>query len=234
MVRKFLRLQSTRWGGRSSFINEAQIVWEGENYFVVRSGVKSDGRRYTWLADKVGVLLDADSPALMQIAAEWHESHTERASNPEVLHNSYIHDEEAEFTGRWCKSVKKRVIAYAKIKDSTYHEDVEAGIVQWEKDRAAERAYEKAERIYYARMLKVARKFTKVPRYHQPYRTSAVLNTGVFIEYSRQSSESASVEGAARGYEGAFYVRLHDLGVGLTLETFESTLEFLSKLETVE
>lgn len=193
MVRKFLRMNQTQDGrysyGRSSFISDAQIIWEGTNYFVVRSGVHTRGCRFTWLADKVGVLCDADSPALMQIAAEWHESHTERANSPEVLHNSFIDDEGSVFTGRWCKTVKRKVVRYARRKDKTYDDDVDAGVEAWDIKKAEEKAHELARRIFVARLLRLARSLGKVQHYRGCASINVKLENGVRVAFRQDEDE---------------------------------------------
>lgn len=226
MVRKFLRLnRGQHWGGRRSFIGDAEIVWEGTNYFVVRSGVRHDGCRYTWLADKVGVMCDEDSPALMKIAAEWHEAHEERVKNPETLHCSFIDDTEARFSGRWCKSLKQRVIAYAKVKDTTYHEDMEQSIVDWEIAKAEELAHEKAGRIISARIIKGIRKYSNAPRRVRrswdSHRAWGNLANGAYVEVYRCTDA-----------EGNWAMYFDSLQISVPPSQFDATIKALSEIGT--
>ena len=223
MVRKFLRMnreQDGYYSGRHSFIGEAQIIWEGTNYFVVRSGVHTKGCRFTWLADKVGVLCDADSPALMMIAAEWHESHTERANTPEVLHNSFIEDDDAVFTGRWCKTVKQKVIRYARRKDKTYDADVDAGVVEWDLRKAAEKAHELARRIYLARLIRLGRSLGKVEHYaNYAQRVNVKLENGVRVSFRQDEDEDKN-----------FVVCFETLGVMQSYGAFVKAITAVSKI----
>lgn len=114
----FFKFRSDSW---ESYERDASVVWVGENYAIVRTGMGSDRSRDVYLVDKIGLIVGADDSPLMQLAAEYHPSRTEAAKNPELLHTSCADAQDGMiFTGRWCKKMAARVIEYAKQRDAKF------------------------------------------------------------------------------------------------------------------
>lgn len=150
---------SGKYDGWSSFKADAEILWVGQHYLLLRTGMSENRSRYVWLVDKDGLQYDEDAPALVQLAANIHPVQAERADLPELLHESNQKGgEETVFEGRWCKARKQQCIAYAKRADATYERDLPGWIAAYEQRAAERKALEKEERNFAARLVRHARK----------------------------------------------------------------------------
>jgi hypothetical protein len=161
LLDSFFRGSYDSW---SQYKERAAILWEGEYYVLIRTGMSENKSRYVYLADKLGLLAvdedDDEVAPLERLAGSLiHPVQAERANDPETLHDS-CQDEGSEglFKGRWCKTRKAQCIAHAKGREAGYEQDLVGWIADYDQRKAAEKALEQEERSFAARVVRQARR----------------------------------------------------------------------------
>jgi len=157
MLNTFFESHCDNW---TSYEAKAAILWEGEYYVIIRTGMSETRSRYVWMADRAGLLFD-ESSHLAQLASTLiHPGQVERAQeNTEILHDSDQSDQsEGIFKGRWCKKRLAACIKYAQEKELTYEADLENWIRAYDEREEASLNHARRKRSYTAKLLRYARK----------------------------------------------------------------------------
>lgn len=199
----------------SQYKDRAEILWEGEHYIVIRTGMSENRSRYVWLADKIGLLApDEDDAPLAQLAgATVHPVQIERADEArEILHDSNQDDNEGKFKGRWCKTRKAQCIAYAYQRDQTYGYELPGWIADYEKRKAEEKALEREERRFATRLVRRTRERLKVRK-----RTSWDKGVIATREVTLSEKLGSFCFSANTVNEGDWRVNIHSRGDSLSL-----------------
>jgi hypothetical protein len=159
ILHRFFRWKHDAW---SQYKDRAQVIWEGEHYVLIQTGMSENKSRYVWLADKAGLLApdEEDSPLAQLAGATVHPAQVERArQDAEILHDSnQSEDNEGVFKGRWCKARKAQCIAYSEQRDASYEHELPGWIEDYERREAEAKELEQEERRFAARLVRYARK----------------------------------------------------------------------------
>jgi hypothetical protein len=119
-----------------SYRADAEILWEGKHYVLIRTGVSYRKSRYVYMVDAHGLRYDEDAHPLVQLAAGRHPAQAERAKDHRVLlHESNQESGKGVFTGRWSQSKLAKCIEYAEAADATYEDDLAGWIEEYEEQK---------------------------------------------------------------------------------------------------
>jgi hypothetical protein len=155
VYKRFLRQRHKNYGRRKSptrVYTEAELIWSGENYILVREG-PFEGCRRTVLVDKGGLMLlrgNGGSPLETLAAATLHPAQIEQVEmGVIVLHVSGKKDEfKRPFEGRWTKSLVKKLIKSAEEADLAYEGEFEKIKAEFEeRNRRSQKAVALVKRL---------------------------------------------------------------------------------------
>jgi hypothetical protein len=223
---KFFQLHKDYW---SSYRDNAEVVWAGEHYLMIRTGMSENKSRYVWLVDKAGLLYDDEAPALVQIAAGVHPVQAERAEHPELLHESNQQNGEGIFKGRWCKARKRQCIKYAKAVDSIYEDKLPEWIDAYEERKREEKALKAEERQFAARITRFARK--EAQKVGLRVKNDCAWDKGEYADRKLETEDTLDSDILFSASHNEWKVRLHHQSnlISLTESQFKRYIRLLCK-----